>query len=103
MIYLGRRENFYKTLSHQTPDKVILDLGGNPLSSMDGKSMYMLMDFLGYDYNKALVDDLDYGSIQRLDERILKYLDIDTRSVGSILKPIASMFRKISPTEYINE
>jgi len=101
---LDRRNNFYKTINHQTPDKLILDLGGNPLSSMDGKSMYTLMDFLGYDYDKALMEEINlYGRIQRLDERILKYLDIDTRSVGAILKPNKSHFRKISATEYIDE
>lgn len=100
---MGRRDNFYKTINHQTPEKVILDLGGNPLSSMDGKSMFILMDFLGYKYNKSSRNELNYGSIQRLDERILKYLDIDTRSVGTILKPTKSPFQKISATEYIDE
>lgn len=99
---MSRREDFKKTLRHETPDKLILDLGGNPLSSMDGKSMYRLMDFLGYDYGKE-DDELDYGQIRKLDERILTYLDIDTRSVGTILKPKKSQFKKLSDTDYIDE
>lgn len=100
---MGRRDNFYKTVNHQTPEKIILDLGGNPLSSMDGKSMFILMDFLGYKYYKDSRNELNYGNLQRLDERILKYLDIDTRSVGTILKPMKSLFQKISAMEYIDE
>ena len=65
--------------------------------------MYTLMDFLGFSYDKASRDELNYGSIQRLDERILQYLDIDTRSVGTILKPIKSAFKKLSSSEYIDE
>lgn len=100
---MGRREDFYKILNHQKPDKLILDLGGCPLSSIDGRSMYILMDYLGLEYDRNAVNNQDYGSIQRIDERILKYLDIDTRSVGTILKPKKSLFQKVSENEYIDE
>lgn len=98
-----RRENFLKTLRHETPDSLILDLGGNPLSSMDGSSMFKLLDFLGYAYDKNSVSELDFGTMRRLDERILSYLDIDTRSVGKILKPKKSQYQKISDREYVDE
>lgn len=100
---MSRRENFQKTLRHETPDSLILDLGGNPLSSMDGQSMYHLLDCLGYSYDRDKIKKLDYGTIGRLDERIQKYLDIDTRSVGTILRPQKSQYQKLSETDYIDE
>ena len=100
---MSRRENFLKTLRHETPDSLILDLGGNPLSSMDGRSMFKLLDFLGFPYDKGSMAKLDFGAVRRLDDRLLTYLDIDTRSVGTILKPRKSQFRKISDTEYVDE
>ena len=100
---MGRRENFKKALRHETPDGLILDLGGNPLSSMDGGSMFKLLDFLGYSYDKDSMQEPDFGMVRRLDERILTFLDIDTRSVGTIIKPGKSLFRKISDSEYADE
>ena len=99
---MSRREDFYKTLDHQTPDNLILDLGGCPLSSMEGKSMYKLLDYLGY---KGVEREsfLPFGRVPKLDERILEYLDIDTRSVGYILTPQKSLSKQISETEYIDE
>lgn len=100
---MGRRENFQKTLRHETPERLILDLGGNPLSSMDGLSQFALLDCLGYSYSQSERRDTDYGTIRRLDERIPQYLDIDTRSVGTILKPKKSLYRKLSDVDYIDE
>jgi uroporphyrinogen decarboxylase len=100
---MKRRENFQKALQHDNPDKLILDLGGNPLSSMEGRSMYKMLDFLGYSYDENTEKTLGFGAVRKIDERILAYLDIDTRSVGYILKPTKSQFRKISDEEYIDE
>lgn len=100
---MGRREDFYKTLSHQQPENLIVDLGGNPLSSMEGKSMYRLLGFLGCDAPDNGEEILPFGRVKRLDERLLRYFDIDTRSVGTILRPQKSQFRKISQNEYIDE
>ena len=98
------RDSFYKTMNHQEVEHLIIDFGGNPLSSMDGKSMYMLMDYLGYDYDKTLLSKtVLFGHVPRIDERILNYLDIDTRSIGTILRPKKSHFKKISDNEYIDE
>ncbi len=97
---MNRRENFKRTLTHTCPDQLIVDLGGNPLSSMEGNSMEKLLDFLGY---KAETEKLPFGKSKRIDEKILKYFDIDTRSVGGILKPKKSLYKKISDTEYVDE
>lgn len=100
---MSRREDFQKTLRHETPERLILDLGGNPLSSMDGRSQFKLLDFLGYSYTMPDSRDLDYGTIRRMDDRILTYLDTDTRSVGTILKPRKSQYKKLSSEDYIDE
>jgi uroporphyrinogen decarboxylase len=99
---MSRRENFIKTMRHLEPDDIIIDLGGCPLSSMEGRSMYSLLEFLGYDISEN-IDVLRFGKVRRLDERILKYFDIDTRSVGEIFVPKNSLFKRIADNEYIDE
>lgn len=96
---MNRRENFRRTVTFDNPNRLIVDLGGNPLSSMEGKSMDNLADFLGY---KTTPRNLQFGQSKRIDERILRYFDIDTRSVGKILRPVKSSYRKVSDTEYID-
>ena len=91
-----RRNAFEQTINHQNPDHLILDLGGCPLSGMDGNAAKKLSDLLGYRGYETL---MGYG----IDEWILKYLDIDTRGVGWILRPEKSVYQKISATEYIDE
>ena len=75
---MGRRENFKAILNHQTPDDLILDLGGCPLSTMQGMSMYTLLDHLGFPYEPPKGGVLPWGQVVRLDERLLEALDIDT-------------------------
>lgn len=99
---MSRRSDFQKILNHQTPDRLIIDFGGCPQSTMDGNSMYTLLDFLGYEH-PAEIERLRYGKTRRLDERILQRFDIDTRSVGEIFMPKNSQYQIISPDEYIDE
>ncbi|HEY5586089.1 MAG TPA: uroporphyrinogen decarboxylase family protein [Ruminiclostridium sp.] len=99
---MGRREDFKRILKHEQPEKLIIDFGGNPLSSMEGCSMYTLLEYLGYDIPDE-IEVLPFGEVRRLDERLLKHFDIDTRSVGKILKPQVSQYKKISDNEYIDE
>jgi uroporphyrinogen decarboxylase len=99
---MSRRENFYKSMNHIQPDDIIMDLGGCPLSSMEGRSMYTLLEFLGFDIPEN-IDVLRFGKVRRLDERLLKYFDIDTRSVGEIFLPKNSLYEKITDKEYIDE
>lgn len=98
---MGRREDFARTMRHEKPENLIIDFGGNPLSSMEGESENKLLEFLGF--GKKQGGDLPFGKTRRLDERLLKYFDIDTRSVGEIFTPQDSHFQKISETEYIDE
>jgi len=99
---MGRREDFQKILNHEQPEKLIIDFGGNPLSSMEGKSMYRLLEFLGYDVTDK-IEVMPFGRVRRLDERLLKHFDIDTRSVGTILRPQKSLYQRVSDNEYIDE
>jgi len=98
---MSRRSDFKKILNHEKPEKLILDLGGNPLSSMEGDSPDKLLDFLGYEPIQR--EPLPFGKGHRIDDRILKYLDIDTRSVGTILTPKNSLCEKVSENLYIDE
>lgn len=99
---MSRREDFKKTLAHVQPENLIIDLGGCPLSTMEGKSMFTLLEFLGHEIPKN-IEPLKFGKTRRLDERLLEYLDIDTRSVGEIFTPKDSLFEEISDKEYIDE
>ena len=98
---MGRREDFARTMRLEKPENLILDFGGNPLSSMEGDSESKLLDFLGFGPKEN--QDLPFGKARRLDERLLRYFDTDTRAVGEIFAPKDSHYRKISDTEYIDE
>lgn len=97
-----RRSDFEKTMHHENPRRLIIDLGGNPLSTLEGKSQDKLLEFLGYPVEQDQ-EPLLFGQTVDVDERILKAFDIDTRSVGGILPCENSQFQKISDTEYIDE
>lgn len=99
---MTRRGNFDATMNHEQPENLILDLGGNPLSSLEGASMDNLLHLLGYKKERQ-EERLLFGKVQRIDERILKYLDIDTRSIGYIVKPKVSQFNMITEDEYVDE
>lgn len=98
---MSRRSDFKKILNHEKPERLILDLGGNPLSSMEGNSPDKLLEYLGYKPVKR--DRLPFGKGHRIDERILNYLDIDTRSVGTILTPADSLYKELNDNLYIDE
>ncbi len=93
---MERISSFISTMNHETPQSLILDLGGNPLSSMEGESENRMLECLGFTPKNA--EPERFGKVRRIDERILKALDIDTRSVGEILRPERSQFERISPT-----
>lgn len=98
---MSRRQNFQDTLTHKKPEGLIIDFGGNPLSSMEGESENKLLEFLGF--GKKQGEDLPFGKTRRLDERLLEHFDVDTRSIGEIFAPQESVFEKLSETEYIDE
>lgn len=89
---MTRREAFQAILSHRTPDRVLLDLAGCPLSGLSPEAAQSLFDLLGYT-----------GNFDANLERLLQELDIDTRGVGDIYRPAKSVYRRISDTAYIDE
>jgi len=101
---MGRRDNFYATLENREPEKLILDLSGCPLSAIDNNLLTSVNELLGFLERKE--DKYSYPDLiingQIINERLLKYLDIDTRPVGSILRPKKSVAKRISDTEYID-
>jgi uroporphyrinogen decarboxylase len=66
---MGRREDFCGTLRHEQPERMIVDLGGNPLSTMEGRSMYVLLEHLGYNIPDKY-EPLPFGVSRRLDESL---------------------------------
>ena len=98
---MSRLENFENILSHKKPKDLILDLGGCPLSSMEGNTQNKVLDLLGFEKPKH--ERFLFGKVQRLEESLLKYLDIDTRSVGEILHPSDSQFQFLSEDVFIDE
>lgn len=89
---MNRREIFAQCMSFQTPEHVIIDLEGCPLSGMTPECANHLYEFLGYN-----------GTEAEKKERLLQFLDIDTRGVGHILHPKGPLYKYISNTEYIDE
>ncbi|MGI6142218.1 MAG: uroporphyrinogen decarboxylase family protein [Caldicoprobacterales bacterium] len=90
---MNKRKAFCDLTVFRTPNQVILDLEGCPLSGLSPEALDGLKQFLGfheYDDDEAL-------------KRILKFLDIDTRGIGYILRPKKSQYRKLSDNEYIDE
>lgn len=96
-----RIDHYRATISHRKPEELVLDLGGCPLSSMEGQSQNRLLDLLGF--ARPEPEELLFGKVQRLQESLLTYLDIDTRSVGQILRPQSSQFKMLKENLYIDE
>lgn len=91
MIY---RERFEATMKHKPIDRVPFDLAGTSLTSLEySDSIEKIRQFLGF------TGKYD-GWYQKFDERILKYLDIDIRRVGGILKPESPLASKLSENEF---
>lgn len=42
---MGRREGFARTMRHEKPENLIIDFGGNPLSSMEGRARTSCWNF----------------------------------------------------------
>lgn len=98
---MNRLADFNDTIAHKAPKNLILDLGGCPLSSMEGDTQNRVLNLLGFPLPKP--KRCLFGKVQRLEESLLKYLDIDTRSVGEILHPSDSQFEMLSDDEFTDE
>ncbi len=89
---MNRRQVFADICAHRTPERVLIDLGGCPLSGLSPEaaaSLYRLYGFSGTEAENR--------------EELYRALDVDTRGVGWILKPKKSQYKRVSDTEYIDE
>jgi uroporphyrinogen decarboxylase len=102
-VVMSRRDNFRAILEHRTPDDLILDLGGCPLSTMQGMSMYNLLDYLGIKRERPSGSILPWAQVVRMDEEMLEALDIDTRAVGATQVPARSQYKNLSENRYVDE
>lgn len=98
---MDRIDNFNKSVNHETPEEIVIDLGGCPLSSMEGNTQRQLLEFLGY--APPGPEEYLFGKVQRIDERLLQFLDVDTRSVGEILHPSNSQMTPVHNGIYTDE
>lgn len=73
------RERVLAAVSHQQPDLIPIDLGGTRDSSIVVEGYQKLKDHFGVSDNNILCDRM--MRVVKVDERILKELDIDTRAV----------------------
>ena len=90
---MGRREDFYKTLRHEQPDRILADLGGSPQATFWGNTEGKLLEYLG-------LPKADNGGY--VDERIQEYLDVDFRMCGCEIPLKSPLSRKISDMEYVD-
>jgi len=80
------RERVLAAISHQQSDKVPIDLGGTRDSSIVVEGYEKLKEHFGIEAGSELCDRM--MRVVKVDERVLKALDIDTRAVwpGSTTK-----------------
>jgi uroporphyrinogen decarboxylase len=98
---MSRIGDFERIMRHEQPEHLLLDLGGCPLSSMEGDTQDRLLELLGFP--RPAPRRYLFGKVQRLEESLLRYLDIDTRSVGEILHPADSQFAMLSDDCFTDE
>lgn len=100
MIKMTPRERIRKTLRHEEPDRIPLILGGDGSSTMTVRAHKNLLKYLGIDAETKLMSK--FYQIVFVDERILKYFEIDIRPlVGK--GPKKSREMNLDNRTYINE
>lgn len=77
MAFLTPRERVAKTLKHQEPDRVPIDIGGGVISSLTVVANERLKRYLGISSEDPLVDRIQ--QLVRPCEEVLKRLHCDTR------------------------
>ena len=94
---MTHRERIIAALSHKQPDVVPIDLGGSRDSSIVVEGYEKLKKHFGIESENELCDRM--MQVVKVDERILRKLHIDTRSIfpGT---PIKSAVQGIAPDKY---
>jgi uroporphyrinogen decarboxylase len=93
---MSHRERVLKALNHEETDRVPLDLGSSPTTGINLHAYENLKKHLGLDIKTKVLSHR--SQLARVDERILRLFDIDTR----ILAP-PPMEDKLSPATTTND
>lgn len=80
MKNLSHKERVLKSLSFIEPDRVPLDIGGINVTSMHIEIEKKLKDYLGFKGGENIIRSYNQRCVIP-DERILKYFDVDTRTI----------------------
>ena len=94
---MTHRERLLAALSHQQPDSVPIDLGGTVDSSIVVEGYAKLKQHFGIEAEDALCNRM--MRVVKVDERILRALDIDTRGVF-LGAPIKGADQELEPDGY---
>ncbi len=91
------RERILAAISHQQPDRVPIDFGGLVVSSIVVEGYEKLKEHFGIEADNELSDRM--MRVVKVDERILRALDIDTRFIhrGASTGGLA---KELGPREY---
>ncbi len=85
---MNSRERMLKTISHQEPDRVPLDLGGGK-SCMFTRGFYVkLLDYLGL--QEDIIINNKVSQLVQPSEKVMTYLGCDARSVNTVFRKSAS-------------
>lgn len=94
---MTHRERLVAAISHEQPDMIPIDLGGTRDSSIVVEGYEKLKKHFGIEAENKLCDRM--MRVVRIDEKILRTLDIDTRSIfpGA---PIKDRVQELGPHRY---
>ena len=77
MTPMSHRERVLKALNHEETDRVPLDLGSSTATGINLHAYENLKKYLGLDIQTKVLSSR--SQLARVDERILRLFDIDTR------------------------
>ena len=104
MTTMTHRERVLKALNHEETDRIGIDLGGTPVTSIDLNAYRNLIQYLGFDEDPGIDTDPFH---QRLliawaSEDVLTHFDSDCRALTLGVPEVVPQIT-VSETEYIDE
>ena len=81
------RENFLKTLNHQEPDRVVLDLGATPVTGIHVRIVEGLRDFYGLEKRPVTVSE-PYQMLGSVEDDLIEAMGVDVIGIS----PPSDMF-----------
>ncbi len=97
---MTHRERVLTALNHREPDRVPMDLGATRCTSIHVAGYERLKEYLGIEAPNIIIDGIMRPVA--VDERILQYLDIDTRGLW-LGKPENSRDRMLDEQTWVDE